>query len=73
MVILPADKGNSTVIMNKSEYTKKIHDIIVDTGFKTLKKDPTKKLERTIIIDSTLKELLRNGEFNEELKKRITP
>ena len=56
--------------MDKSEYTKKIHDIIDDTGYKTLKNDPSKKPERT--IDSTLKELVRNREFIEELKKRIT-
>ena len=47
IVILPADKGKSTVVLNSSEYDGKIKTIILDRKtYKKLKHDPASALER---------------------------
>nr|CAB3263310.1 uncharacterized protein LOC108950552 [Phallusia mammillata] len=47
--ILPADKGNCTVIMNRPDYDKKMSDLLLDTStYKRLKRDPTRKSERVL-------------------------
>jgi hypothetical protein len=48
IVILPADKGNVTVVMNKGEYTDKILSMLDDGTYKKLKGDPTCNVERKI-------------------------
>ncbi|XP_020295119.1 uncharacterized protein LOC109860447 [Pseudomyrmex gracilis] len=40
-IILPADKGNTTVIMNKTDYDTKIQTLLTDSTYEKLKKDPT--------------------------------
>lgn len=54
IVILPVNKGNSTMIMDKTEYREKIHDLLSDQSYHPLRKDPTLRLERK--INTTLKE-----------------
>ncbi|XP_072043052.1 uncharacterized protein [Amphiura filiformis] len=50
IVILPADKGRSTVIMNKSDYIKKSNDLLNDTTtYKKLKTDPTSKHKKQLV------------------------
>jgi hypothetical protein len=45
ITILPADKGRSTVVMNKSEYTEKIEILLSDReAYKTCEGDPMKTL-----------------------------
>ena len=68
---IPADKGNSTVMMNRTEYNEKINNLLDDGTYRPLKKDPTLKLERT--INEQLKALEKNGEIDNSLRKRITP
>ncbi|KAJ8921335.1 hypothetical protein NQ315_002949 [Exocentrus adspersus] len=57
--ILPADKGNATVIMNTGDYNSKISNLITEGQYTKLNKDPTKNtphfIEKltTINIDST--------------------
>ncbi|GJQ77914.1 hypothetical protein Trydic_g6734 [Trypoxylus dichotomus] len=51
--ILPADKGNATVIMDVGTYNIKIHEIINEGKYKELKKDPTASVESK--IQQTLK------------------
>ena len=47
--ILPADKGNATVVMNTAEYNHKLAEIVSDTDkFKQLTRNPTKKFETMI-------------------------
>ena len=48
IVILPADKGNVTVVMNREEYTDKIKTMLSDGTYKRLKEDPTATVERKI-------------------------
>ena len=71
IVILPADKGNSTAVMDRKEYTEKIQNMLSDESYRPLKKDPTMKLERT--IDTTLKKLEETGEIDPKQRKMITP
>ena len=66
IVILPADKGNSTVVMDKSTYQSKIMDILEDGSYRPLKKDPTLKLERT--INRELMTLAKEGEIDDKLR-----
>ena len=45
IIILPADKGNSTAVMDKMDYTKKLEDLISNGSYSKEKKDPTTKME----------------------------
>ena len=46
--ILPADKGNATVIMNVETYNQKIEDVLQKGNYTILTKDPTTTVERKI-------------------------
>ena len=52
IVILPADKGRSTVILNREDYLEKCMDHINNDQYQLLKKDPTTKIKT-----KTLKQL----------------
>ena len=52
IVILPADKGRSTVILNREDYLEKCMDHINNGPYQLLKKDPTTKIKT-----KTLKQL----------------
>ena len=52
IVILPADKGRSTVILNREDYLEKCKDHINNGPYQLLKKDPTTKIKA-----NTLKQL----------------
>ena len=60
IVILPADKGRSTVILNCEDYLEKCMDHINNGPYQLLKKDPTTKIKA-----KTLKQLkvLKDNEF----------
>ena len=60
IVILPADKGRSTVILNREDYLEKCMDHINNGPYQLLKKDPTTKIKT-----KTLKQLkvLKDNEF----------
>ena len=45
IVILPADKGRSTVILNREDYLEKCMDHINNGPYQLLKKDPTTKIK----------------------------
>ena len=44
IVILPADKVRSTVILNLEDYLEKCMDHINNSSYQLLKKDPTTKI-----------------------------
>ena len=48
IIILPADKGNATVAMDRVEYSNKLADLIGNGGYCKVKKDPTLKTERKL-------------------------
>ena len=48
IVILPADKRNTTVVMDRTDYTMKMNTMLKDATYKKLKKDPTSRIESKI-------------------------
>ena len=58
LTILPADKGNTTVVLNTSDYEQKIPSLQEDSAYRTLTKDPTDSIERKTIL--LLKKILAN-------------
>ena len=48
IIILPADKGNATVVMDKVEYSNKLADLISNGGYCKVKKNPILKTERKL-------------------------
>ena len=45
IIILPADKGNATVAMDRVEYSHKLTDLIGHSGYCKVKKEPNLKTE----------------------------
>ncbi|XP_072401183.1 uncharacterized protein [Diabrotica undecimpunctata] len=46
IIVLPADKGNATVVMNIDDYDKKLTDLLNDTAYEKIATDPTTYLEK---------------------------
>ena len=46
LTILPADKGNATVVLNTSDYKQKISSFLQDPAYRKVTKDPTDSIER---------------------------
>lgn len=46
IVVLPADKGNATVVLDSSEYKDKISALLNDTTYRPIKRNPTNSLEK---------------------------
>jgi len=66
-MILPADKGNATVVMDRDVYDQKIRTLLEDDTYTKLRRDPTKRIETD--LQKTLKELSDNGELDPLLYK----
>ena len=66
IVILPADKGNSTVVMDRSLYRQKMNAMLEDPVYQRLKSDPTSAtLNRVKKLVKEMKEL------SDEDKKKL--
>jgi hypothetical protein len=48
ILILPADKGNCTVVLDKSKYNDKINTLLESGVYEPLPKDPTAKFEMKV-------------------------
>ena len=46
--ILTADKGNATVVMDRTEYEAKIQTLLTSETYRKLPRDPTPALERKV-------------------------
>ena len=57
--IVPADKGNATVVMTNSQYLQKMEDHLNSGTYSLLKKNLTESLSRK--LDAVLKKLLKEG------------
>ena len=64
IVILPVDKGNATVVMDRAEYVPKMNLMLEDKAYTRLKKDPTSKVE--LKINRALKSLENDGYIGDE-------
>ena len=62
IVILPADKGNATVVMNREDYDRKMADILDGGDYAVVKTNPIPKLEKK--VNELLKELWVKEEIN---------
>ena len=71
IVILPADKGNSTVVMDRTEYDRKLEEMLSDNTYKKLDKDPTAKIKRKVA--KTLKKTEDKGELSKERRLFLIP
>ena len=70
ILILPADKGRSTVVMNCDEYVQKLQNMLSDTNtYRKLNKDPSPALERK--MNSKLLELRKKKEISEAIYKKV--
>ena len=64
IVILEADKGNATVVMDKEEYENKVQDILGKQPFRKLSRDPTKSYEKR--VNNELKQLNKEGHISQQ-------
>ena len=72
IMILPADEGRTTVVMDKQEYLDKCNSMLQDTKtYKKLKHDPTAKYKREVV--ALLKELKDREVISNTLHKRLYP
>ena len=71
IVILPADKGNATVVMNRTEYVSKMNQMLEDPTYTKLKKDPTIKIETR--VGKELRSLQDGGYISRKERKYLTP
>ena len=71
VVILPADKGNATVLMTRDEYNSKLEDLLNTDTYRRLKKDPTAAQEAR--ISRILRDHVKSNEINDELYNRLRP
>ena len=63
ITILPADKGNATVILDSVEYEEKAANILDHPPFQRLEKDPTTKTEKR--INDKLKQLVKQKKIGQ--------
>ena len=68
IVILPADKGNATVILDQADYAAKMEHLLEDRAYKKVKRNPTSRVEA--MVSTALKECERKGHITS--KKRLT-
>ena len=62
-MILPADKGRSTVVMDRADYEKKALQLLSDGPYAVISQDPTLSLERKItkqLLDLKCRDVLPN-------------
>ena len=70
MVIL-ADKGNATVMMDREEYDRKIKTLLNDGTYAKMKNEPMKEIERQ--VHQTLLQLSKKNELDPNLYRRLNP
>ena len=57
-IVVLADKGNTTVVMDVADYEEKAMEVIGKEPFKVLTKNPTKRNEKR--VNDKLKRLAKN-------------
>ena len=70
LLILPADKGRATVVMDREKYDDKLSTMLADTAtYEKLKRDPAPALERR--MNSILLALNRKGSLHTKLYEKL--
>ncbi|XP_074031353.1 uncharacterized protein [Leptinotarsa decemlineata] len=67
IIITPADKGNATVVMNTTDYQKKMMNILQDGSYKPSARDPTTYLEKTT------KAKIQSFKLGREIEQKTIP
>ena len=71
LTVIKADKGNSTVIMEKADYNKKLRDLLEDpTTYKKIDTDPTSSIQRK--NNEIVKKMFENSSIELSVKKSLT-
>ena len=71
IVVLPADKGNATVIMNKDDYTSQIRNLLYQNDYKITKGNPTNRFTNS--IKKALEDILQTNNISPELAQHLIP
>ncbi|XP_078372758.1 uncharacterized protein LOC144656411 [Oculina patagonica] len=71
IMVLPADKGRASVVMDADTYRTKISTLIENGPYQLLNKDPTDRLTRK--LSKELLTLKRNGDLSEAVYNKIRP
>jgi hypothetical protein len=70
IIIVPADKGGKTVIMNRKDYIQKIEDKLNDTNTYEVVKNPTKNVKKK--ISKLTNKLFQSNRINNTTKYELT-
>ena len=70
LAILPADKGNATVVMDSTQYASKLGELLQEDSYQLLPRNPTCSIEKQ--VHETLKSIECEGNQPGKLKK-LTP
>ena len=71
LVVIRADKGNATVVMNREDYVGKMDELLKGEDYVRIRKNPTSVVEKK--VKDTLSKIEKNGIPPTRLKKRLTP
>ena len=69
--ILKADKGNATVILDRTDYNQKVQKMLTTPTYRKLKNDPTASTEQK--VTKHLLELRKNDSLSINLYRRLHP
>lgn len=69
-LVIPADKGNCTVVMDRKDYDDKVQQMLNDQRiYKVLDKDPTQRMERK--LNEKLANLKRENKISDSLYNKL--
>ena len=72
IIILPADKGRATVVLDKYDYEKKVHSMLGDTKtYEELQSDPTTRYKTKLV--AILKAMKNDGRIPKYKYKQLYP
>ena len=72
IVILPADKGNATVVMDRSTYSDKMNALLKDEGtYLCISRNPTTRVEKQ--VSEALRSLHQKNVITDSTYKRLNP
>lgn len=67
IVVTRADKGNATVILDRLQYTNKVDELLEETTYSRLRRDPTTTIERET------REIIRSSSIPPEQQRFLLP
>ena len=71
LTILPADKGNTTVVMDSTQYASNLGDLLAEDSYRLLPRNPTARIENW--VTDALKSVEKDGNLSEQARKKLTP